>query len=128
MTFEMKTTMHPEDQAELDYMKKIPNRDGTIGFMLKDGTEAAEWFAYYRARRPRKADALYRALESGREYMVAARFPQWFDPSWHPVGEPKERVIPVKEKSNLNEKERALIVERYLKGFRGTANGKDYNF
>ena len=124
MSFEMSVPMPPEDQAELDYMKQWPNKDGTLGWALSDGPEAVEWFEYYRARRPHKAEALWRALAHDKQYMVAARFPQWFDRSWHPISEERERLIPPKP-ATLTAEQRDQIINRALKWFKPTANGKD---
>ena len=125
MTYEMKHPMPPEDQAELDHMKQWPNKDGTIGWMLTDSPQAVDWYEYYRARRPHKAAALLKALSEGKQYMVAAQHPQWFDRTWHPVGQPRDRLLQPKVEKYLSAEEREIVIDRVLKRYRGTASGNE---
>lgn len=80
-TFKPKYPMPEQDVNELTYMLKNPTiNSDQIGYMLSDGPEAVSWWTYYiKTGRKTKADALYRRLAEGKQYMVACQWPVWFD-------------------------------------------------
>lgn len=125
MTFQPKHPMPSEDRAELDYMIRFKNSDETMGWMLEDGPEAVEWYNYYMERRPHKARALLSRLADKKSYMVAAQFPQWFDPTYAPMNTFKKRLLPPEMEKVIDPLEREAIIERVLKQFRWGAKGQE---
>ena len=118
--------LSPEDQKILDWMVGNKRADGTIGYLLKDGPEAVEWLRYYQRKYPHKVPFMLSQLQSEKgEYMVPARWPDWFDRTWVKRESSKTRIFPPKENNSLSPEKRNEIVERALKRYRGTASGRD---
>lgn len=94
--FKPRHPMPIEDVEELTYMLKLQGMNSdAIGFMVSDGPEAVSWWHYYMKKgRPSKADGLYRRLLEGKQYMVPAQWPVWYDTSYDERhGDTSQRLI-----------------------------------
>jgi hypothetical protein len=101
------------EQKALEFMRKNPNADETIGYDLVDSQEAVEWLRYFEARHPEKVAYFKARLKSGKHYMVPAQWPQWFDTSWTPIPTVKTSIFP-REFPTEDAATRAAAVNRLL--------------
>jgi len=98
----------PWDQSALNWMIVRRDPEGNMGFMVKKGGAAREWYRYFVGMRlHNKAAHLKSAMLQDRAYMVPCEWPEQYDPDFTPS---KDRYRIEQEPTK---EEREAIVEKF---------------
>lgn len=109
--------------AMVKFMKTNAKPDGAIGYELRDGKEAVEWYRYYKTKHPEKLPYMVSRLREEKPYMVPCQWPWWYDLTWTPSESKRGTLFPTKPAEDTEK--RQALVDSLLKRFRGAASGQE---
>ena len=98
----------PWDQSALNWMIVRRDPEGNMGFMVKKGGAAREWYRYFVGMRlHNKAAHLKSAMLQDRAYMVPCEWPEQYDPDFTPS---KDRY---RIEQEATKEEREAVIQRF---------------